>query len=125
MIQQRPLGVKLISIFYLWGAGVLIFGLFFLDMSGETFGIATRHGLPSTLEVPARILIAILAICLSYGLFQLRRWGFWFAIIYSIYFLFISSVLYTETKNDLFTGNAIWAAIVLVYILVKRRVFTN
>ncbi|MEK4343727.1 hypothetical protein [Paenibacillus sp. FSL P4-0184] len=73
--MKRPLGVTLISCFYIIGALVLIFTAIFFNADG--FGIAYRFGLPKFPEQIFRVILAVASLILIYGYMGLKKWGFW------------------------------------------------
>ena len=55
--MKRPLGVSLISYFYIFGALVLLFTLIFYDVNANQFGIAEIFGLPNAPDQLVRVLV--------------------------------------------------------------------
>ena len=121
---NRPLGILLISIFYLFGA-VVLFVSMFTNYAGVSEQITLAHGLPVSLKLIVLPLIAILAIGISYGLFSLSGWGYYLTIIYLIYFGAISLLLSMPFGQQTFMGNFMWSVLVVTYLLFKRRIFTQ
>lgn len=121
MDKKRPLGVTLIGYFYIFGAIALIVTLF--TNSTQQFGVALRFGVPNVPENIMRVLVVIVSLIMAYGYLRLEKWGYWFMIIYTVYFLVVSIVLSEQYKHQLFYGNAIWSIIVLIYTLGKRKDF--
>jgi len=120
---KRPLGVVIISLFYFFGAVVLIYTSIFYSPNSDRFGIAARFGVPTLPEQPVRIIVALIAVVLAVGYFSLKKWGFWSMVSYSIVFGAISLHLATVYHRQPFIGNVIWSAVVLIYTLVKKRSF--
>jgi hypothetical protein len=119
---NRPLGILVISIFYLFGAVVLFISMF-TNYVGVAEQITLVHGLPLNLKLIVLPSVAILAIGISYGLFSLSRWGYYLTIIYLIYFGAISLLLSMPFGNQTFMGNFMWSVLVMTYLLFKRRIF--
>ena len=112
--MQRPLGVSLISYFYIFGAVVLLVTAIFFDVDANKFE-ADRFGLPSFPEQLFRIVLAVVSLIVIYGYMRLKRWGFWLMIIYSFGFGLISyDLLFSYNQQPSFTGNLIWSLIVLI-----------
>ena len=121
---NRPLGIVVISIFYLFGAVVLFISMF-TNYAGVAEQITLVHGLPISLKLIVLPSVAILAIGISYGLFFLSRWGYYLTIIYLIYFGAISLLLSMPFGKQTFMGNFMWSVLVVTYLLFKRRIFTQ
>lgn len=121
MDNKRPLIITLIGYFYIFGSIILIITLF--TNANDEFGIAVRFGIPYVPENIMRVLIAIISLILAYGYLKLKKWGYWFMIIYTIYFLVVSVTLSQQYKSQPFYGNVIWSIIVLIYTLMKRKCF--
>ncbi|MGE8203465.1 hypothetical protein ACQKP0_02795 [Heyndrickxia sp. NPDC080065] len=123
--MKRPLGVSLISYFYIFGAGVLIVTAIFFNENADKFGIADRFGLPNFPEQLFRILMAVVSIIIIYGYIRLKRWGFWLMILYSFGFGLISYILLFSYNQQPFTGNFIWSIFVLIYTFYARKAFNS
>ncbi|MBP1947538.1 hypothetical protein [Virgibacillus litoralis] len=121
--MKRPLGVSLISYFYIFGAFVLIVTALFFDADAYEFGIADRFGLPSFPEQLFRLIVAVASLIVIYGYMRLKRWGFWLMILYSLGFGLISFVLLFSYNQQPFIGNHIWSLIVLIYTFMLERPF--
>lgn len=121
MHNKRPLAITLIGYFYIFSSIILIITLF--TNANDEFGIAVRFGLPNFPENIMRALIAIISLILAYGFLKLKRWGYWFMIIYTSYFLVVSINLSNQYNKQPFYGNVIWSVIVLAYTLMKRKCF--
>jgi len=123
-ILRRPLGVSLISFFYFFGAIILLFTSVFYDVNADAIGIAERFGVPNAPEQLVRVLVAGLSLVMVYGYRNLKKWGFWLMIIYSILFGMLSLTLATTDNQQPFIGNMIWSIIVFTYsIYVKDAYF--
>ncbi|WP_273853384.1 hypothetical protein [Guptibacillus spartinae] len=120
--MKRPIGVTLISYFYLFGAVVLVFTAIFYD-AANTIGIAERFGLPNAPERLMRGLVALTSLVLVYGYIRLTIWGYWFMIAYSVIFGCISALLVSYPSPQPFLGNMIFSIIVLMYTLYVRKSF--
>ena len=128
MVQERPLGLTLIGCFYIFGAFVLIVTLF--TNPTEQFGIGVRFGLPNVPENIIRGLVSVISLIMAYGYLKLRKWGYWFMIIYTIYFLVVSIYMFIQYSQQYgqygqqpFWGNVLLSITVLIYTLNKRRYF--
>jgi len=121
MDEKRPLGVAFIGYFYVFGAFVLI-GTLLTNAEVELL-IALRFGLPHIPENIMRVVVIIFSLIMAYGYINLKKWGYWLMIAYSIYFLVVSISLYQQYAQPLFCGNAIWSVIVLIYTLSKSEYF--
>jgi hypothetical protein len=121
--MKRPLGVSLISYFYIFSAVILIISTIFFSADANEFGIADRFGLPNFPEQVFRIIVAVLALVGIYGYMRLKRWGFWLMVIYSVGFGLVSYILLFSYNQQPFTGNLIWSVMVLIYTLYVRKSF--
>jgi hypothetical protein len=117
-----PLGIKLISFFYLFGAVVLIFTMF-TNYGEVAEQITLRHGLPLGLKSIILPLVVILAIAIAQGLYSLSKWGYYLSLIYLIYFGAVSLYILSSTMKQPYIGNIIWSLIVVIYLIIKRRLF--
>ena len=122
--QHRPLGILLISIFYLFGA-VLLFASMFTNYVGVGQQITLVHGLPLAAEMIVLPAIALLALGISCGLFFLTRWGYFLTLIYQICFGTLSLILLLSDGRQPFIGNFIWSGIVVIYLILNRRSFAH
>jgi len=120
---KRPLGVTLISYFYIFGAAVMIVTAIFINAEANEFGIADRFGLPNFPEQFFRVLLAIASLILIYGYMRLKKWGFWLMIMYSSGFGLLSYNLLFSQNQQPFIGNFIWSVIVLIYTFFVRKSF--
>ena len=123
MDKKRPIGITLIGYFYILGAIALIVTLF--TNATQQFGIAVRFGMPSVPENIMRVSVIVVFLLMSYGYLRLQKCGYWFMIIYNVYFLVVSVCLSQQYKNQLFYGNAIFSIVVLIYTLSQRRYFNK
>ncbi|WP_026883011.1 hypothetical protein [Clostridium akagii] len=123
MDKKRPIGITLIGYFYILGAIALIVTLF--TNATQQFGIAVRFGMPNVPENIMRASVVVVFLLMSYGYLRLQKWGYWFMIIYTVYFLVVSICLSQQYKNQLFYGNAIFSIVVLIYTLSQRKYFSK
>ncbi|MGP1908007.1 hypothetical protein ACTSEZ_07530 [Metabacillus sp. JX24] len=124
--MRRPLGVSLISFFYVFGAVVLLFSVVFYNADANSISIAERFGLPNVAERLMRVGVASFSLLMVYGYFRLKKWGFWIMIAYSITFGLISSSLITNQLYQPYLGNLIFSIIVVTYtIYVKESYFKS
>lgn len=127
--RAAPLGLRLITLFYMFGAVMLFAGLAISPArTGQT--IAAAHGL-STIVGPGFVpIVAGLALVMSYGLYTGTRWGFFLAAGYQLYLVVVSLALgglsltaAGAPESALFFGNLVWAALVLAYLVLIRAYF--
>jgi len=121
--MKRPIGILLISYFYILGAMVLLFTAVFYNADADSIGIADRFGMPNVPERFMRVILAIFSMIMIYGYIRLKKWGFWLMVIYSVLFGLISSSLISTVFQQPFYGNAIWSMIVLVYTIYVKMEF--
>jgi hypothetical protein len=130
--KSIPLGVQLISAFYVFGAMVLLLSLF-TNPDAVGSSIAERHGLSPSIGAWILPLIAGLALIIAYGLWSLSRWGFYLTLAYLVYFGVVSIVLgglnfaLTATESvQVYFGNFLWSALVVTYLIwMRKRFFVN
>jgi hypothetical protein len=127
--KNIPAGVLLIAAFYIFGALVLLVSVF-ADPAGVSQDIAKAHGLSPIMGVEILVAVAALALILAYGLISLSRWGFFLAILYSIYLAGVSLVmgglnfLWTgQAEMQISFGNFLWSLLVVIYLFIVRRRF--
>lgn len=127
--KSIPLGVQLISAFYLFRAVVLLLCLFTNPLAVGS-AIAERHGLPPSTGAWILPVIAGLALVIAYGLWSLSRWGFFLTLGYMFYFGMVSIVLgaldFAATGVEavqVYFGNFLWSALVATYLIVARKSF--
>lgn len=125
MGRKRPLGISLIGYFYIFSVFVLILSLFFFDLTANEFGIAARFGLPGVPENIMRVLVSITTLIMIYGYMRLQKWGYWFMMLYSLYFAGVSIYMSMHYHQQPFYGNAIWSLIVLIYTFWKSKSFIH
>ncbi|WP_085506752.1 hypothetical protein [Thalassobacillus devorans] len=121
--MKRPLGVTLISYFYIFGALVLLFTAIFYQAEAEPISIAERFGIPNAPEKIVRATVALFSGGMIYGYMRLKKWGFWLMVTYSMLFGVISLLLITDQAPQPYTGNFVWSMIVLIYTVNVREAF--
>jgi hypothetical protein len=121
MEMKRPFGITLIGYFYIFGAIVL---LLTLGVKQE-IGMNIRFGVPYIPETVVRIFIIAVSLIIAYGYLNLKKWGYFSMIIYSILFLIISLNQVSVYNSQPIIGNAIFSIIVLIYTVIKRKYFHN
>ncbi len=129
--KDIPIGILLIAGFYVFGAFVLLASIF-INPVGVSQAIANAHGLSTVMGVEILVAVAGLALVLAYGLVRLARWGFFLAIAYLLYLAGASlvmgglSFLWTgQAQMQIYFGNLLWSALVVIYLLrVRRRFFS-
>ncbi len=117
-----PIGVLLITVFYIFGAIALLILLFVNPESAAT-AIAMRHGLPASTGNWILPVIAGVGLIIAYGLLSLSRWGFYLAIAYLLYFGIVNLILSDATWVSVYCGDAIWSFLVISYLILVRRRF--
>jgi hypothetical protein len=121
MEKGRPLGVTLIGYFYIFGAVVLLFT--FSEKLG--IGLNITFGVPYLSETIVKIFLAIFSIIMAYGYLNMKKWGYWTFIIYSVLFLIICLTQKIIYNNQLFIYNSIFLIITIIYTFIKRYKFFN
>ena len=121
--MKKPIGVTLISYFYIFGITALIFTTFFFQQVANKIGLVDRFGIPDFPEELFRVLLAIVTLIVIYGYMNLKAWGFWLMVLYSISFGIVSYVILLSYNKQLFIGNFIWSAIVLIYSIMTHKSF--
>lgn len=123
-VLKRPIGVSLISYFYIFGAMVLLFTAIFYNAEANSISIAERFGLTIVPDRLMRVLVALLSLGMVYGYIRLKKWGYWIMITYSVLFGIISLLLLSNQPYQPFIGNVIFSIIILAYtIYVKKEFF--
>jgi hypothetical protein len=108
--------------FYIFGALILLISIF-TNFHASSQLIANVHGLPTSMGGVILPLIAALAILIAYGLFSLSTWGFYLTLLYLIYFGIVNAFLAGKQGIQPYLGNCIWAALVIFYLLLRRKLF--
>ncbi|UUI01211.1 hypothetical protein NP439_14200 [Oceanobacillus jeddahense] len=121
--MKRPLGVTLISYFYIFGAIVLLFTAMFYDPNANSIDIAERFALPNIPERLTRVILALFSLAMVYGYIRLKKWGFWTMVTYSVVFGIISSLLISGSFHQPYTGNMIFSIVVLTYTIYVKDSF--
>lgn len=121
--MKRPLGVSLISYFYIFGAIVLLFTAIFYNANANSVGISERFGLQNVPERLMRVIVALFSLVMVYGYFRLKKWGYWLMITYSLAFGIISSLLITNQSQQPYVGNLIFSIIVVVYTMYVKKTY--
>lgn len=119
---RTPLGIYLISIFYMFGAVVLL-AFLWINPTQASAVIAERHGLPGTTGPWILPVVAGLGLLIAWGLFSLSRWGYLVTIVYLLYFGSVNLYLSTSNPVASYIGNVIWAVLVVVYLIIIRKRF--
>ncbi|MGX9133944.1 hypothetical protein ACWV26_06135 [Rummeliibacillus sp. JY-2-4R] len=121
--MKKPLGVTIISCLYIFAIAALIFITFFYHQINLNLGLGDRLGIPDFPEELLRVLLAIVTLIIIYGYMNLKAWGFWMMILYSISFGIISYLILLSYNKQLFMGNFIWSAIVFLYTIMVHKSF--
>lgn len=120
---KKPIGVSVISYFYIFGAIVLLFTSVFYNANANPIGIVERFGLSNVSEQLLRVIIAFLTLVMIFGYIRLKKWGFWLMISYSILFGSISLYLSLTHSQQPFIGNMIFSFIILLYTIYVKKSF--
>jgi len=124
---NRPLGIVAISIFYLFGACVLFVSMF-TNYAGVAEQITLAHGVPLDLKFIILPAVAIFAVVMSYGIYSLSSWGYYLTMPYQICFGAVSlflAFLSVSFGTQPFFGNLMWSALIVIYLVIKRRTFIH
>lgn len=117
--MKRPGIISFIGYFYVFGAVVLLLTL----GAKQDIAINVRFGVPFLPETAVTIFVAVFSIVMAYGYLNLKRWGYWTMIIYSIIFSVISAKQIGTADDKVFIGNLIFSLIVLIITYRNRVVF--
>lgn len=124
-----PRGVLLIASFYLFGALVLLIGTL-TGLVDARMALARAHGIPALASNAFVLAVALLALVIGYGLISGSRWGYFLAVLYSLYLGLTSLVLGAlnyplrgEEEALIYFGNFLWSLLVVVYLFLTRRHF--
>ena len=127
---RRPLGVTIIAILAaLQGVALLILGA--IGFYGLLTTLSSRHEPLSSHVIIVGILggllllFAVLALLVAWGLWNLKRWAFWFTVIVQLMSLLSSVGMLIQTSNGTTTtttSNIVFALIILVYLFADRNV---
>ncbi|WP_335871536.1 hypothetical protein [Bacillus sp. 2205SS5-2] len=121
--MKRPLGVSLISCFYVFGSLVLLYTAFFYEPLATEVGIAEVFAVPAIPEQPMRVLVALFTFIMIFGYFSLKSWGFWVMLLYSLIFGLINLSLISPEVIQPFLGNIIMSSIVILYTISVKPSF--
>ena len=117
-----PFGLLLITVFYMFGAVVLLI-LMFANPVQTSNAIAKAHGLPTSTGNWILPLAAGLALLIAYGLFSLSRWGYVLSILYLAYFGSVNGLMLTTHADSIYLGNLLWSLLAIIYLILARRSF--
>ena len=127
--RSAPIGLRLIILFYMFGAVMLLVGLT-MDPGRVGEMVARAHGVSSIVGASLLPVIVAWALVMAYGLYAGTRWGFVLAVGYLLFLAVVSLAMgglrlsRTGTPaQPLFFGNFVWSALVLAYLLVIRGYF--
>ncbi|WP_088011692.1 hypothetical protein [Gottfriedia acidiceleris] len=121
--MKKPLGVSVISYFYILGALVLLFTSVFYDANANLIGIAERFGITNGSEQLLSVIIAFLTLVMIFGYIRLKKWGFWLMISYSVLFGGISLYLAINHSQQPYIGNMIFSFFILLYTIYVKKSF--
>ncbi len=121
-LSKIPLGVILISAFYIFGAAVLLI-FWIVNPEPAASAMAIRHGLPAATGSWILAVVAAIGLLVAFGLLSLSRWGFWLTIVYSLYFLIVNRYMAGARWVSVYCGDAIWSFLVIGYLVLARKHF--
>jgi hypothetical protein len=121
-LRKPPLGIWLISAFYLFGAIILFISLF-TNPIHVSRSIADAHGLPPQADTVILPLVICLALLIAFGLVQGNRWGFYLTSAYLFIFGAVSLWLSIQAPQQPYIGNATWSIMALIYLAWQRKYF--
>lgn len=117
-----PLGVLLISSFYVFGAIVLLVFLI-INPAQTSSDIAERHGLPASTGIWILPVVAAIGLLIAYGLMSLSRWGYVLTILYLFYFGSVNWFISSTSADLLNFGNLVWSVLLILYLIIVRKRF--
>lgn len=127
--KKLPIGVLLITSFYVFGALILFVNVF-TNPVGVRETIARAHGLSPVIGLESVLVVAVLAFNLAYELIRLSCWGFLLTIGYSLYLYTVSLVMgglsfaWTgQPETKIYFGNFLWSGLVVIYLFAARQHF--
>ncbi|MEH7455611.1 hypothetical protein [Gottfriedia acidiceleris] len=121
--MKKPLGISVISYFYIFGAIVLLISSVFFNPSTNSIGIAERFGVSNVSEPLFRVIVAFITLMMIFGYIRLKKWGFWFMISYSVLFGSISLYLSIHHNQQPYIGNMIFTFFILFYTISVKKLF--
>jgi hypothetical protein len=128
-LKNVPIGILLIASFYIFGAFILLIGVF-NNVAGVRETVARAHGLLPSIGTEIVLAIAALALLLAYGLIRVSRWGYILTVSYSVFLCLVNlincSFDFTWTpsaEKQISFGNFLFSALVIIYLLIVRKRF--
>ncbi len=121
-LSKIPVGVILISAFYIFGATILLI-FWIVNPEPVARAIAIRHGLPAATGSWILPVVAAIGLLVAFSLLSLSRWGFWLTIVYSLYFLIVNRYMSSARWVSVYCGDAIWSFLVIGYLVLARKHF--
>jgi hypothetical protein len=115
----NPIGITFISGYQMLG----VFAVLFTLNSQQNPPLSIRFGVPFIPEILVKICVVIFAIIIAYGYFIQSKWGYWSMLIYSVLFCCVSIFQVNKYGSQPFIGNAIYAAIVIIYTVSHSKYF--
>jgi uncharacterized membrane protein (DUF2068 family) len=102
-MQQRPLGITLLSTLALLDAALAVFQVF-ASMAPESVGPFGQVNVAGGLGVQtvAYLVVAGVYLQLSYGLWDMKRWAWYLALVISVVHVVVNVLI-------ALSGNATWA----------------
>ena len=111
MSQNKPVGIKWISYFQLFGSIMLLFTIGVEQ--NPAFNV--RFGVPFLPELFVKGFLIVCGAFVAYGYLQQTKWGFWSMLIYSI--------LLCVTGLQVSVGTAVYPFVVVIYTLMHHKEF--
>lgn len=112
MTPQRPLGVSLLALFWLANGALTVLSVLWTILTGG-IGFFTVFNL----------LGGLFALLIAYGLWNLKSWGFWSAVLMAIIDVLQGLIALATGSFSLTTiAPLAFAAIILVYLFLDRSV---
>ncbi|MEH6939432.1 hypothetical protein V7056_16535 [Bacillus sp. JJ664] len=121
--MKKPIGISVISYFYIFSAIVLLISSVFYNASTNSIDIADRFGVSNVSEPLFRVIVAFITLMMIFGYIRLKKWGFWFMISYSVLFGSISFYLTMQHSQQPYIGNMIFTFFILFYTISVKKSF--
>ncbi len=123
MRAEKQVNISFIGGFYLFGAAILLVSLITGSYENDTLSIASAHGFTNLPEVPARIVLIVIAIIIGFGILKLYKWAFWVTLGYCFYYIVTGIHMGSTTGNHIFYENIIFSIWVVCTLPWKRKLF--
>ena len=120
MKEKRPILVTYIVDLNFLNVILLILSLF--PKLTKLFGIITPT--PTFFNVTIKVFVILILLIISYGLFRLKRWGYWLMITYNIFFLVVPIIFLLKlTGQPVYNPGYILSILGLTLTLSAKRYF--